>query len=67
MHAFHAPSGTVYSHNSDLSGSVSWSPKPGIWLEIPGEDIIALVAQYVRNQKIADLEEVGDSTILGLG
>lgn len=68
MHSFDAPSGATYHHNGDFSGfilvTVSPSSVNSTWnhnnemieVELPFEDLKALVAKHVRNEKIHRIE-----------
>lgn len=66
MHSFPAPSGIVYLHNGDFSGSIL-IPDEEIQqfalqkayggLHIPFEDIRAIYLEYLRRSKISALEQ----------
>jgi hypothetical protein len=58
--------GDSANFNSDFSGDVILRNKRGDCLEISGEFLIALVADYVMSQKIEKLEQATDKEILGL-
>lgn len=80
MHAFDSPTtqGVTYFHNGDFSGNVKIlvptdmadvEPVENtdfIEIEVPFEDLKALVARYVRRRKIADFEREEDDVILGI-
>lgn len=67
MHTFSGPEGTVFHSNSDLSGDVAIHPRDSLGrCDIPGADLIAFVANYVRNESIAWLEQAEDKEVLGL-
>lgn len=59
-------SNTTFICNPDLSGTVEIKTDNGR-IEVVGRDLIAFVADYVRREKIAALEDdVSDQEILGL-
>lgn len=63
--------GTAFIYNSDLSGDVRIRRNNAentelITIDVPGEAILAFVANYVREQKIAQLEASTTAEILGL-
>ena len=72
MHHFSGTK-TVFNFNSDLSGDVlihnpdtelGWDEQTE--LAIPGEDLLAFIANFVRNARISQLEQCSDSEILGI-
>lgn len=71
MHTFPAKSVTFH-HNSDLSGDVWLDVKSEVevhengvkTVKVAGKDILAFVADYVRNQRIAALEQADTDTLL---
>lgn len=83
MHTFQAKNGTLFHFNSDLSGEVIVTrPKPMSnstcvrllpvitfedKVEINGDDILSFVADYIRRQRISDLEQADDAVVLGGG
>jgi hypothetical protein len=57
----------VFNHNGDFSGDVriyDTETKQEMW--IPFDDLKALVAAYVRTEKISRLEQEEDDKTLGL-
>lgn len=71
MHKITLPSGNVADGNGDFSGVIEIVYKEDQWFgvkstKIPMNDLIAIVAEYVRRGKIGRLENVSDSEILGL-
>ena len=75
MHSFNAPSGRTYHHNGDFSGAVKFDAQVEMmsptsaglaWVEVPFEDLRALVAEYARRERISRLEEMSDDEVLGL-
>jgi hypothetical protein len=72
MHSFDAPSGATYFHNGDFSGTVEviarileteeFDSDTGK-VEIPFEDMKALVAQHVRNARIEAIENGDDYSL----
>lgn len=64
MHHF-MHEGTGFLSNSDLSGDVEICVGEET-LNVPGEALIAFVADYVRREKIAKLEQADDAELLGL-
>jgi hypothetical protein len=71
MHTFKtgdAPHETAFHFNSDLSGDVSIRRSLGEIvskeLTIPAEHLLAFVAEFIRREKIARLEEASDMQIL---
>jgi hypothetical protein len=57
---------TEFLHNGDLSGDVSVKLPDGSWIAVPGEDLVAFVAQYVKAERMAALEEASVATVLGV-
>lgn len=79
MHSFDAPSGTTYFHNGDFSGFIEYGDSKGGYATLPFADLKALVAEYVRRERISAvegqdsdvdevsrLEEMTDDEVLGL-
>jgi hypothetical protein len=56
-----------FIHNSDLSGDVSirtGNPEGEVAeLEIPGAALVQFVADYVRRQRISEVEQTTDSSV----
>jgi hypothetical protein len=70
MHTMNCQGGTRFHYNSDLSVDVS-VVVPGIEGQrlsvfIPGADILAFVAEYVRDQRRDQIEDASDAEILGV-
>ena len=60
----------TFYYNFDLSGNVVIVKGYGDSsqrIEIPGKALLDFVANWVRNQRIAVLEEQGTDEVLGLG
>lgn len=57
---------TTFSHHGDYSGPVTIRVQNGASLDVPGGDLIAFVAEYVRAVKIAELESARALEILGV-
>lgn len=79
MHSFDAPSGVTYFHHGDLSGNVEVTlpvahggasfERDGHHVapvEIPAADLKALVAEWLRNEKIARLENATNDEVFDL-
>lgn len=65
MHTLNAPKGTRFHYNSDLSGNVIVMTPEGEF-HVPGDDLLAFVADYVREERIARLEQASAAELLGL-
>ncbi len=69
-HTFEGPSKkTRFHYNSDLSGDVSIhvDDENGLRaLNVPGEDLLAFVADYVRGRKISALEDAEWHEVFGI-
>jgi len=63
-HSFRGGSGTTFSFNADLSGKVRIDPPGQPTIEVPGQDLIDLIAHYVVRQKILRLENADSDEIL---
>jgi len=64
-------SGTRFHYNSDLSGDVLVQVgRAGVTthhpVAIPGHDLLAFVAEYVRRRKINQWEDASTAELLGL-
>lgn len=57
---------TRFHHNGDFSGDIR-IVRDGREMEVPFKDILALVARFVRDERIAVLEQATPREILGLG
>ena len=69
MHTFQQKN-THFHFNSDLSGDVRIVHQGTTGREdahIPGEALLAFLADYVRNRRIRMLEDASDAEVLGLG
>lgn len=56
----------VANFNSDFSGKVHLQNPEGERLEISGSFLIALVAEYVRRRRIAEIEQATTAELLGV-
>ena len=57
----------TFNYNSDLSGDIIISTALRYnELQVPGEALLAFVAEYVRRQRIGALEDASASEILGV-
>ena len=66
MHTLELPN-TIFHYNSDLSGDVYIVVKSSATtLNVSGADLIVFVAEYVRNHKVAELEDAPIDKILGV-
>lgn len=69
-HAYKGPSGkTRFHHNSDLSGNVAIhvDDENGLRaINVPGVDLLAFVAEYVRGRKISEVESAEWHAVLGI-
>lgn len=66
MHSFNGNKTTVH-YNSDMSGDcVIFNKETEQEVEVPCEDILEFIADYVRSQKIGKLEQMDSKKILGL-
>lgn len=64
MHTYES-NGFLFHHNSDMNGDVIIVNKNnGEELEVDGEAILDFVANYIRNEKIAKLENSTNKEIL---
>lgn len=57
--------GVTAHYNSDLSGDVEFGAS-GFGMRVPGELLIAIVAQLVTAHRIAQLEHASAKEVLGL-
>ena len=56
---------TIFNYNSDLSGDVILINKDTkAEFVVPGKDILKFVANYVRDKKIATIEDMNTEEIL---
>ena len=62
MHT-HKHKDTSFVYNSDLSGNVR-IVHDGKELDVPGEALIAFVAEHARRQRISQIENASDFEIL---
>ena len=66
MHTFNGKK-TIIHYNSDMSGDcIIFNKETEQEVEVPCEDILDFVANYVRSQKIGKLEQMETKDILGL-
>jgi len=68
MHTYKATNGTVFNSNADLSGLVeisggAISTNPSTF-GVDGDDLLEFVAEYVRNQAIAEIEDADTEALL---
>lgn len=56
---------TVFNFNSDMSGNVIIAHR-GQEIEVPGEHLLQFVANYIRQERIASLEQANDRQIFGI-
>lgn len=65
MHTFEGKTCRIH-HNSDLSGEIIINPYDGGDLEIrvDAQDILDFVADYVKSEKIARIEQMGTKEVL---
>lgn len=66
---FEASSGNAYFHNGDFSGDVNWEfnhlpSGKKVHVAIPFEDMKELVAEYIRQKKISDIENASVESLL---
>lgn len=70
MHSFTCSKGFTFLHNSDFSGNVEIVRKPGAEpvksFYVPASSLLEFVANYVMNEKIAELESATAKEILGI-
>lgn len=67
MLTYEAPGGTKFSHHSDLSGAVGIVREHETgWYWVKASDLLAFVAEVVRNQRIDALEAASHAEVLGL-
>jgi hypothetical protein len=64
MHT-HRTSNTTFIYNSDLSGDVVIR-RGEDETQVPGTDLLAFLAHYVRTEKTSAVEQASDREILGL-
>lgn len=66
-HTTNAPGGTAFIHNGDYSGDVEIvAADKTRGVTIPFEDLMWVVADYVRLQRISKIEEASALSLLGL-
>ena len=56
---------TTFNFNSDLSGYVSIAID-GRMIEVPGDDLLEFVAEWVANEKRQALQDLDAREVLGL-
>ncbi len=64
MKSFHAQGATIH-YNSDLSGDVIIQ-RGALRVDVPGRMLLDLVAQYIVDERIAQLEQASTEEILGV-
>jgi hypothetical protein len=66
--SFTAEGGTRFMFNGDMSGDVTIYRNENDVLDfmVPGKDLIEFIADYVRREKITELENATIAQILGL-
>ena len=64
MHTFNGKSCTIF-HNGDMSGKLIIT-KDDIEIKIDSQDILDLVAEYIRQEKISKLEQMETNELLNL-
>lgn len=65
MHTFNGKKAAIH-YNSDMSGNcIIFNRETEHGTEVPCEDILDFVAEYVRSQKISKLEQMDSKEILG--
>jgi len=68
-HTFFAKDGTRFHHNSDLSGDVTVVPaseKGAPSLDVSGDALVEFVANFVRQERINELEDESPYVTLGI-
>ena len=55
-----------FHFNSDLSGNVQVYVNGKCGCEIPGEALLAFVAEHVRRERCGYIEQMSDERILGI-
>ena len=65
MHTFQGDKVT-FNYNSDLSGDVTMTVRPGEHFTVPGKDLLDFISNYVRDRYISRLEGMGTEEILGI-
>ncbi len=64
MHTFKTDDDkTVFNFNSDFSGDVIIK-RNGKTVNVPGRDLLALIAEHIRREKISRLENASDMQVL---
>jgi hypothetical protein len=63
MHQIKTNSGTRFFYNHDLSGEIIIEPSEG---KVSGGDLLEFVAEYIRQQRIRELENASVMSLLGL-
>lgn len=66
MHSFHGKTCTIH-FDADMSGDVCIVDlKNNTEVRVSGNDILDFVAEYVRGEKISQLEQMSSKEVLGL-
>lgn len=63
-HTSRLPDGWIAIHNGDFSGLVQFKRDGPAVIRLPFNVILALVTQYIRDQRISRLEDMTDEEIL---
>ena len=59
MTHYKGTNGTHFHHNTDFSGNILIIDKNGKEFEIPGHDILELIAyNYIMNNRISNIEDM---------
>ena len=64
MHTSETNNGTVFIHNSDMSGDVEIINSEGRRVKVDGNDILQFVAGYIRGVRVSKLEQLTTNEIL---
>lgn len=65
MHSYQGKECKIH-HNGDYSGDVVITRDGAAHLEVPFEDLLGLVAEYVRSRKLSQLEDADTEELFGL-
>lgn len=63
-HFLHDETSTGFNYNSDLSGDVYIRVRGAKEVAVPGYALLAFIAEYVRSERIAALEQAGVEELL---
>lgn len=56
---------TVFIHHATLAGGEVEIRNESGWIKLEGNELLELVANYVRSNKIGELEDASDKELLG--